>query len=144
MRRVNDQFLVGVTGIFFNDKNQVLLVKHSYRKKGRWSLLGGYLKAGEHPKEGLEREVLEETGYKVKANSIIGYYDIQVAFGIAFSGSLVDETQADYFKDEIRNVLWLTSEEILKVKLRPAVKEILQDYINGKSFSLDSITNVSL
>lgn len=68
MRRANDQFLVGVTGVFFNDKNKILLVKHSYRDKGRWSLLGGYIKAGEHPKEGLEREVKEETGFTVSAD----------------------------------------------------------------------------
>lgn len=68
MRRVNDQFLVGVTGIFFDEEGRVLLVKHSYRGDGRWSLPGGYAKAGEHPKEALEREVKEETGYEVSAD----------------------------------------------------------------------------
>lgn len=68
MKFFNDQFLIGVTGIFFDSKNRILLVKHSYRGNGNWSLLGGYLKKGEHPKEGLEREVLEETGYIVSAD----------------------------------------------------------------------------
>jgi len=68
MRRVNDQFLVGVTGIFFDDKKRVLLVKHSYRGDGSWSLPGGYAKAGEHPKETIEREVKEETGFEVSAD----------------------------------------------------------------------------
>ncbi|HEV2339217.1 MAG TPA: NUDIX domain-containing protein [Patescibacteria group bacterium] len=67
MRLTNDQFLIGVTGIFFNDKDQVLLVKHTYRQIP-WSLPGGYLKAKEHPMEGLEREVLEETGLVVSAD----------------------------------------------------------------------------
>ncbi len=64
MRRVNDQFLVGVTGIFFDNEDRVLLVKHTYRGRG-WSLPGGYAKSGEHPTEALEREVKEETGYEV-------------------------------------------------------------------------------
>ncbi len=68
MRVVQDQFLVGVTGVFFNDKKQVLLVLHTYRDGSRWSLPGGYLKAKEHPKEGVEREVLEETGLVVSAD----------------------------------------------------------------------------
>jgi 8-oxo-dGTP pyrophosphatase MutT (NUDIX family) len=68
MRRVNDQFLVGVTGIFFDEDKRVLLVKHSYRGNGGWSLPGGYAKAGEHPKEALEREVKEETGFIVSAD----------------------------------------------------------------------------
>ncbi len=70
MRRVNDQFLVGVTGIFLDKQNKILLVKHTYRGKG-WSLPGGYAKAGEHPKEAIEREVKEESGYIVSADERI-------------------------------------------------------------------------
>jgi len=61
---VQDQFLVGVTGIIFNDKKEILLFKHTYRAHA-WSLPGGYLKAGEHPMEGLEREIKEESGLVV-------------------------------------------------------------------------------
>lgn len=68
MRRFQDQFLIGVTGVFFDEKNRVLLFKHSYRDDGGWSLPGGYIKAGEHPKEGLEREVQEESGLIVSAD----------------------------------------------------------------------------
>ncbi len=64
MRLVHDQFLVGVTGIIFNDKEEVLLFKHSYRQTP-WSLPGGYLQAKEHPREGLEREIKEESGLVV-------------------------------------------------------------------------------
>lgn len=59
-----DKFLVGTTGIVFNDKNEILLFKHTYRSQA-WSLPGGYLKAGEHPREGLEREIKEESGFTV-------------------------------------------------------------------------------
>lgn len=67
MHIINDEFLIGVTGIFFNEKDEVLLVKHTYRQI-KWSLPGGYLKAREHPIEGLEREVQEETGLTVSAD----------------------------------------------------------------------------
>lgn len=69
MGLINDQFLIGVTGIFFDENNRVLLVKHSYRGDNSWSLPGGYIKKGEHPKEGLEREVEEETGFVVSADT---------------------------------------------------------------------------
>lgn len=69
MRRFNDQFLIGVTGIFLDNNKRILLVKHSYRSGDRWSLPGGYIKSGEHPKEGLEREVKEETGFEVSADT---------------------------------------------------------------------------
>lgn len=68
MRVLNDEFLVGVTGVILNDKNEVLLVKHTYRGSDSWSLPGGYIKKGEHPKEALEREIKEETGFIVSAD----------------------------------------------------------------------------
>jgi ADP-ribose pyrophosphatase YjhB (NUDIX family) len=67
MRFFQDQFLIGVTGIIFNEKNEVLLFKHVYRAHA-WSLPGGYLKSGEHPSEGLEREIKEESGLVVSAD----------------------------------------------------------------------------
>lgn len=70
MRFLQDQFLIGVTGIIFNDKKEVLLFKHVYRSHA-WSLPGGYLKAGEHPMEGLEREILEESGLVVSVDDLL-------------------------------------------------------------------------
>ncbi len=67
MRFFQDQFLIGVTGIIFNDKNEVLLFKHTYRLHA-WSLPGGYLKSGEHPAEALEREIKEESGLVVSVD----------------------------------------------------------------------------
>lgn len=67
MRIFQDQFLIGVTGIIFNEKNEVLLFKHTYRQT-EWSLPGGYIKGKEHPYEGIEREIQEESGLIVSAD----------------------------------------------------------------------------
>ncbi len=67
MNLFQDKFLIGVTGIIFNAQNEILLFKHSYRSHP-WSLPGGYLKGGEHPKEGLEREIKEESGLVVSVD----------------------------------------------------------------------------
>ncbi len=64
IRMFQDQFLVGVTGLIFNAENKVLLFKHTYRKTA-WSLPGGYMNGKEHPKEALEREILEESSLSV-------------------------------------------------------------------------------
>lgn len=67
MRFMQDQFLVGVTGIILNEKKEILLFKHTYRAHA-WSLPGGYLKSGEHPREALEREIKEESGLVVSVD----------------------------------------------------------------------------
>lgn len=67
MRLFQNQFLIGVTGVIFNQKNEVLLFKHTYRSHA-WSLPGGYLKSGEHPKEALEREIKEESNLVVSVD----------------------------------------------------------------------------
>lgn len=67
MRFFQNQFLIGVTGVIFNQKNEVLLFKHKYRPHP-WSLPGGYLETGEHPKEALEREIKEESGLIISAD----------------------------------------------------------------------------
>jgi len=67
MRFFQAQFLIGVTGVIFNDKHEILVFKHVYRQHA-WALPGGYLKAGEHPREALEREIKEESGFVVSVD----------------------------------------------------------------------------
>lgn len=67
MRILQDQFLIGVTGIIFDKDKNVLLFNHTYRQRA-WSLPGGYIKRKEHPGEGLEREIKEESGFVVSAD----------------------------------------------------------------------------
>ncbi|MFZ2299819.1 MAG: NUDIX hydrolase [Candidatus Moraniibacteriota bacterium] len=64
IRMFQDQFLVGVTGLIFNEKNEVLVFRHTYRQTA-WSLPGGYMNGKEHPKEALAREIKEESGFTV-------------------------------------------------------------------------------
>ncbi|MFZ1719846.1 MAG: NUDIX hydrolase [Candidatus Moraniibacteriota bacterium] len=64
IRLFQDQFLIGVTGLIFNEKNEVLLFRHTYRQRA-WSLPGGYMNKQEHPKEALIREIKEESGMTV-------------------------------------------------------------------------------
>ncbi len=64
------RFLVGVTGLIFNDKQEILLFKHTYRSHP-WSLPGGYLNPGEHPRECLEREIKEESNFVVSIDDTV-------------------------------------------------------------------------
>jgi ADP-ribose pyrophosphatase YjhB (NUDIX family) len=51
---------------------QVLLVRRSMSpQRGRWTLPGGFLDAGEDPKHAAERECFEETGLRVSVTGLM-------------------------------------------------------------------------
>lgn len=53
--------------------DKILFVQE--KDDGLWSLPGGWVEVGERPKESIEKEVLEESGYVVEAKKLIGVYD---------------------------------------------------------------------
>ena len=68
--------LVGVGAVVVDDRSRVLLVERGTEpRKGHWSLPGGLLELGESLKEGVEREILEETGLFVQPEAIVEVVD---------------------------------------------------------------------
>ena len=63
---INARFLVTVAALTLNEQGELLLFKHTYRRRYPWGLPGGWMKHGESPDEGIEREVAEETGYQLR------------------------------------------------------------------------------
>ncbi len=63
---------VDVRGAVFRD-NAILLIKE--RSDGLWTLPGGWADVGESPRENVEREVCEESGYTVQATKLLAVYD---------------------------------------------------------------------
>jgi ADP-ribose pyrophosphatase YjhB (NUDIX family) len=43
-------------------------------QKGKYDILGGFLKYGESPKDGAKREILEETGFEIEIFDLLGVY----------------------------------------------------------------------
>jgi 8-oxo-dGTP diphosphatase len=122
MRLTQDLFLVGTTGIVFNNKNEILLLKHTYRQN-QWSLPGGYMKATEHPSEGLEREIKEESGLivsidkemKIRADRETARLDIAY-IGTHIGGKFESSTEvskADFFSFE--NLPFLPKNQLLMI-----------------------------
>ena len=75
-REVPTHPLVGVGGIVFNARGNVLLVKRGNEpRKGHWSIPGGLLELGESLLEGVKREICEETGLNVEPQAIVEVVD---------------------------------------------------------------------
>ena len=63
-------FQIRVTGLLLND-GQLLIVKQRVNKDRGWSLPGGRVEAGETLEQALRREIKEETGLNVTADSLL-------------------------------------------------------------------------
>lgn len=67
----------GVKGVILNpeNRNQLLLVHHSYGAQDRWNLPGGgYNPKRETPEEAIRRELREELSFDCKAVDVLGDY----------------------------------------------------------------------
>ena len=63
---------VDVRGVVFRD-DAILLVKE--REDGGWTLPGGWADVNESPREAVDREVFEESGYRVQATKLLALFD---------------------------------------------------------------------
>ena len=64
---------IGVFATIVNEYGDVLCVQRNYPPFG-WTTPGGRLEDNESPEEGVIREVLEETGFIVSIDKLIGIY----------------------------------------------------------------------
>jgi len=125
-------------GVVINNKNEVLIVKRKIPEKGKnkniliWAFPGGRQEPGETRESAVEREVLMETGYKVKA---IKQINIRIHPGtgvlvIYHLCELLDENQIQSPAEphEVEEIKWVNKEEIKNYftsDIDPEVKKLL-------------------
>jgi 8-oxo-dGTP diphosphatase len=58
-----------------DDEGRILLARRAVEPfKGRWDIPGGFLEEGEHPLDGMRRELREETGLEVEPLEFFGVW----------------------------------------------------------------------
>lgn len=108
----------------------------------------GHVDKGEAIVDAAARETLEETGWEVSINHLIGIYIFtapsnQVTYHrYCFSATALNHRPELELDDGILAAKWFSYEEILKLNnLRsPLVKRCLEDHIKGKQYPLDLIS----
>jgi len=71
LRVLNPSFMVGAMALIEDDRGRILIQEHTYRRELPWGLPGGWLKVAESPEAGLAREVEEETGLRVRVDTLL-------------------------------------------------------------------------
>jgi len=64
-------YLVIAIAVVFNERDQILLCRHTYRRPHPWGLPGGHIKSGEDPADSVRRELWEETGLSVQGTRLL-------------------------------------------------------------------------
>ena len=74
-REYPDTPIPAVSGVIFDDKKRVLLIRRaSLPARGKWSFPGGVVGLGEELDEALKREVKEECGLMVKPGPLLSVF----------------------------------------------------------------------
>ena len=62
-------------GLVEDHEGRLLLARRALEPfKGRWDIPGGFLDEGEHPLDGLRRELREETGLEIEPDEFVGIW----------------------------------------------------------------------
>ena len=68
---LNAKYAAGVTAIVRNERGEVLLLEHAFRRRYPWALPGGWMERREPPERAVVREVKEETGLDVEVERLL-------------------------------------------------------------------------
>jgi 8-oxo-dGTP diphosphatase len=68
--------LVGVAGVVVRNGCVLLIQRGREPSRGQWSVPGGRLHLGERVRDGVEREILEECGVRVRAGELLSVADL--------------------------------------------------------------------
>lgn len=110
---------IGSAALCINEEKEVLLVKN--RDIQQWSLPSGGLEEGETLEQCCQREVFEETGYRISINqrlhikrAIISSYQVETHYFLATCDERVATANIDSDIDEVN---WWSIHEIERLEL---------------------------
>jgi ADP-ribose pyrophosphatase YjhB (NUDIX family) len=123
---------IGVGGIVFNQRQQVLMIKRNQAPAlGLWSIPGGKQEAGESLAEACKREVAEETGLDIEVKHIVAVVERrQEGFHyviVDFWADLLSEAGAvPIARGDVAEARWLGLDELADFILVEGLLAIIQ------------------
>jgi len=133
------------------DRGNFLMVKEISNGKTVINQPAGHLEKNETLMEAAVRETLEETGWHVSIDALVGFYlytspqNQTTYFRALFTATPVSHDKNRALDDGILEAPWLSLEEIKEQQemLRsPMVLQCIEDYQNGKRLPLKSISYI--
>ncbi|CAN4274652.1 MutT NTP pyrophosphohydrolases including oxidative damage repair enzymes [Methylophilaceae bacterium] len=148
----NQQFRPNSTVAAIIEQNgKFLLVEEKTDRGNRFNQPAGHLEDNETLVQAVIRETLEESAYDFVPTALLGIYhwkhphnDITY-LRFAFIGNVGVHYETQQLDDGIISAVWMTLDEIHEkatLMRSPQVLTCIEDYLSGKSFPLEVITNL--
>jgi ADP-ribose pyrophosphatase YjhB (NUDIX family) len=142
---------VTVAAVIEHD-GKFLVVEEIADQQAVYNQPAGHLEEGETFVDAIIREVQEETAWQFIPDAITGIYrwrkpeEGKTFVRACFTGTLGEHDPAQKLDEGIIAAAWLTRDELLALpasRLRsPMVKLCLEDYLAGKRYPLDMISEL--
>lgn len=140
-----NSLVVTASAVVTNEVSWILL--HRRVDNDLWALPGGQIELGESVRDGVVREVQEETGLEVLAEHVVGVYsdpdhvmayddgEVRQEFSVCVKCRLVaGQLQVSNESHEAR---WVQPDTIDRLDMHPRIRARINDYLNGHRAKLD-------
>ncbi len=128
------QPIIGVGGVVIRGSCVLLIRRGREPLKGEWSIPGGMLELGESLEQGVKREVLEETGLKVRPMEALTVFDRIQKNGkrVRYHYVIVDYVCCPSGKrlkagSDVIDARWVARRELPQYKLTPKATAVIAD-----------------
>ncbi|HYY04124.1 MAG TPA: NUDIX domain-containing protein [Gaiellaceae bacterium] len=117
-------------------RRRVLLARRAIEPAlGKWDCVGGFVEEGEHPLDGVRREVREETGLEFTPGRFLGIwmgrYEGRATLNLFWTGALAaGQPRPD---DDIAELRWFAADEVPnadELAFQPLIADVLQAWRN--------------
>jgi 8-oxo-dGTP diphosphatase len=137
--------IIGVGAVIIEGGCVLLVRRDTEPLRGEWSVPGGMLELGEKLRDGVRREVQEETGIDVEPGDVLDVFDS--IFADTLGRTQYHYVLIDYLcrplggepraGSDVSDVRWVSAEALPAMGLRESIEQVVRKALNmaGKSFS---------